>query len=239
MARVRRKLQQRLSATNTTESEQSETMQKAGESMTETRDQSSTNSKKKKKKRNKKKMDWHVGDPCRSRFSEDGIWYEATVVSLSCTNGMCTVRYVGYNNEEEVPIHRLLKSLGDAARRKQMDLADDGQSEQSDLCSSVIESDLQSDTDGERTCKRHRTPHMPPSHPGMMPPPNFRTGGGHFTPPPHLPQLPPPPALTMDLSSDPQTSEALHTMLMSWYMTGYHTGYYQGLRQAQTRRQYK
>lgn len=57
MARVRRKLHQRLSATNTTESEQSETMQKGGESLTETRDQSSTNSKKKKKKRNKKKTD--------------------------------------------------------------------------------------------------------------------------------------------------------------------------------------
>ena len=47
---------------------------------------------------------------------------------------------------------------------------------------------------------------------------------------PHLPDLPPPPAI--GLTGNDVSSEALHTMLMSWYMTGYHTGYYQGLEAA-------
>nr|XP_045591543.1 survival motor neuron protein-like [Procambarus clarkii] len=237
MAQVRQKLHRRLSGTNTTESEQStELLQKTVEHLSENKSQGANVAKKKKKKRNKKKTDWNVGDACRCQYSGDGIWYEGTVIAVNSEGGSCTVRYVGYNNEEEVPLHTLAKSKGEAARHRQRDIADDGQSEQSDLGSSVIESDMQSDTDVERTHKRHRAPHTHRSQSGSMPPPNFPTGGSQFAPPPHLPHLPPPPALTMDLTSDPQTSEALHTMLMSWYMTGYHTGYYQGLRQAQTRK---
>ncbi|XP_042230098.1 survival motor neuron protein 1-like isoform X1 [Homarus americanus] len=235
MAQVRRKLQHKISATNTTESEQSERMVTGGENLSERKEKSGNIQKKKKKKKNKRKSDWHTGDPCRSRFTEDGIWYEGTIIALDANTGKCTVRYVGYNNEEEVAIHALIKSKGKAARQMQMELADDGQSEQSDMCSSVVESDFQSDAD-ERTGKRQKAQSQ--FQYGRMPPPNYPSGG-NFTPPPHLPQLPPPPALTMDLSGDPQTSEALHTMLMSWYMTGYHTGYYQGLRQTQSRRRCK
>ncbi|XP_053640970.1 survival motor neuron protein isoform X4 [Cherax quadricarinatus] len=222
MAQVRQKLQRRVSAANTTESEQSEAVEKAVESLSESKIQMASLSKKKKKRKNKRKNEWKTGDACRAKYSEDGLWYEGTVVGLNAATGMCTVRFVGFNNEEEVLVNRLAKSKGEAARRKQIELADDGQSE-SDLCSSLIESDMQSDTDAERSNKRQRAPHTQRSYSGS----------------PHLPQLPPPPALTMDLSNDPQSSEALHTMLMSWYMTGYHTGYYQGLRQAQTRKPHK
>lgn len=238
MAQVRQKLQRRVSAANTTESEQSEALEKAVESLSENKFQMASLSKKKKKRKNKRKNEWKTGDACRAKYSEDGLWYEGTVVGLNAATGMCTVRFVGFNNEEEVLVNRLAKSKGEAARRKQIELADDGQSE-SDLCSSLIESDMQSDTDAERSNKRQRAPHTQRSYSGSMPPPNFQTNGSQFAPPPHLPQLPPPPALTMDLSNDPQSSEALHTMLMSWYMTGYHTGYYQGLRQEQTRKPHK
>ncbi|XP_063889556.1 survival motor neuron protein-like isoform X3 [Scylla paramamosain] len=104
-----------------------------------------------------------------------------------------------------------------------------------DQCSSVAESDQQSDTDCEKNSKRQRLPSDQYTPHNMMPPPNYPSGG-LSTPPPHLPLLPPPPALALDTSGDPQTSEALHTMLMSWYMTGYHTGYYQGIQQTQARR---
>ncbi|XP_066971125.1 survival motor neuron protein 1 isoform X2 [Macrobrachium rosenbergii] len=108
----------------------------------------------------------------------------------------------------------------------------------SDLCSSVQESDMQSDTDGERSSKM-KTPRPPGMPQHRMPPPSFFGSGAQFNPPPYLPDLPPPPALAMDVSDDPRTSEALHTMLMSWYMTGYHTGYYQGLKQAESLKQRK
>ena len=41
-----------------------------------------------------------------------------------------------------------------------------------------------------------------------------------------MPDIPPPPP---EMSSDSieSDSEALYSMLISWYMSGYHTGYYQ------------
>ncbi|XP_068211452.1 serine proteinase stubble-like [Palaemon carinicauda] len=193
---------------------------------------------KKKKKKAKKKVPWHVGDFCRSRFSEDGEIYEATIMSLQSERGKAIVRYCGYNNEEEVAIRSLMKSKGKDFRRRQEEAAEVMQSEISDIASSVQESDMQSDTDGERSVKM-KTPRAPGMPQHRMPPPSFFGSSTHFNPPPYLPDLPPPPALSMDFSEDPRTSEALHTMLMSWYMTGYHTGYYQGLKQADSLKQRK
>lgn len=230
LARVRKKVNDRL---GTTESEQSEAPS-LSESVRQSKDP-----KKKKKKKSKKKNDWHIGDFCRARFSEDGQLYEATIMSLQSERSKATVRYVGYNNEEEISIRSLMKSKGQETRLRQMERADDGQSELSDIGSSVVESDMQSDTDGERSSQKQQSSRIPRSQPHMMPPPSFNPPGAQFQPPPYLPDLPPPPALTMDMSDDPRTSEALHTMLMSWYMTGYHTGYYQGLRQGDIQKQKK
>ena len=74
-------------------------------------------------------MQWHVGDFCRSKFSEDGEIYEATIVSLQAERGKARVRYIGYNNEEEVSTRGLLKSKGHGARLRQEEMADGGQSE--------------------------------------------------------------------------------------------------------------
>ncbi|XP_066971124.1 survival motor neuron protein 1 isoform X1 [Macrobrachium rosenbergii] len=225
-ARVRKMINNRL---GTTESEVSE--------VNTASDRDNKNSKKKRRKA-RKKAQWHVGDFCRSRFSEDGEIYEATIISVQSERGKAIVRYVGYNNEEEVSLRSLMKSKGKDFRRMQEEAAEDVQSEMSDLCSSVQESDMQSDTDGERSSKM-KTPRPPGMPQHRMPPPSFFGSGAQFNPPPYLPDLPPPPALAMDVSDDPRTSEALHTMLMSWYMTGYHTGYYQGLKQAESLKQRK
>lgn len=72
---------------------------------------------------------WHTGDICRAKYSEDGIYYEGTIIGMNAAAGVCTVRFVGYNNEEEMQLRVLLKSKGDAARRKQIELANDGLSE--------------------------------------------------------------------------------------------------------------
>ncbi|KAK7066572.1 hypothetical protein SK128_026090 [Halocaridina rubra] len=228
LARVQKKL-----GSKATESENSE-ITSHSESARDNKDP-----KKKKKKNKRKKCDWHVGDFCRARYVVDGQTYEARIVALHPERNKATVRYIGYNNEEAISLGSLLKSRGQDARVKQEELADGGQSEFSDVGSSAVESEMMSDTDGERSSKRQQLPKMPPSFPHMMPPPSFGMPGAQFNPPPHLPDLPPPPALAMDMSDNPQTSEALHTMLMSWYMTGYHTGYYQGLRQGDLQKQKK
>ncbi|KAK4328909.1 hypothetical protein Pmani_000717 [Petrolisthes manimaculis] len=245
MAKVRNRLDQRRATT--TESEQSDpdrttTSRGVGPGLAgagntgwrgsvESVGKRISNSKKKKKKNYKKQVDWQVGDFCRTRYTEDELWYEACITSLppGFSPPRCWVRFLGYNNKQEMALEGLRKSDGEEARRRQIQEAEEVASE-SEVGSSVAESDRQSDTDGERTSKRHR----PPSHHNnlpSMPPPPF-PGASPFTAPGDLPVLPPPPALTQDPNSDPQTSQALHTMLMSWYMTGYHTGYYQGLSHA-------
>ena len=43
---------------------------------------------------------WHVGSKCRCKYSEDGLTYDATVISLDDDGETCTVRYAYYDNEE-------------------------------------------------------------------------------------------------------------------------------------------
>ncbi|XP_050692257.1 survival motor neuron protein-like [Eriocheir sinensis] len=231
MAQVALKLAQRNSAANT-ESEQSEASHARGGGQGQ--QQGTRNTNRKKKKKSKKGTNWHTGDYCRACYTVDEEWYEAAITTINPHTARCIVRYLGYNNEEELPLSALQKSKGETARRRQQEAAACDALSEMDQCSSVAESDQQSDTDCERNNKRQRLPPKRNSLRGAMPPPNHPTVGLGI-PPPHLPLLPPPPALTLDAGGDPQSSEALHTMLMSWYMTGYHTGYYQGLQHARGR----
>ena len=43
-------------------------------------------------------------------FSEDGLKYEAEILSIDHEAGTCFVRYVSYGNEEEQELKDLLKS---------------------------------------------------------------------------------------------------------------------------------
>jgi len=60
----------------------------------------------------KQKRDWKVGDMCRAIYSEDGVEYEGSVVFCNKANRSVTVRFFGYNNEEEVKERDLMDSLG-------------------------------------------------------------------------------------------------------------------------------
>ncbi|XP_045115073.1 survival motor neuron protein-like isoform X3 [Portunus trituberculatus] len=237
MAKVTSKLAQRTSMANTTESEQSEASHRdmGGQDQQHANYNTTSNSNRKKKKKSKKKHDWQIGNYCRACYTEDNEWYEATIIAINPHTGRCTVRYLGYNNEEQLPLNVLHKTKGEAARRKQLEMAACDAMSEMDQCSSVAESDQQSDTDCEKNSKRQCLPSNQYNPHNMMPPPNYPSGG-LSTPPPHLPLLPPPPALALNTGENSETSEALHTMLMSWYMTGYHTGYYQGIQQTQARR---
>ncbi|XP_076036212.1 survival motor neuron isoform X6 [Oratosquilla oratoria] len=114
--------------------------------------------------------------------------------------------------------------------------------------SSVVDSDVTSDVENDRifTSKAARMsrPHPEPKKSKIsppfckMPPPPPVTGAPGLSSAyciPSLPQMPPPPAM-LSGEKDAKTTEALHTMLMSWYMTGYHTGYYQALNEANSRK---
>ena len=48
-----------------------------------------------------------VRDRVWSKFSEDGRWYQALVISVNETRHSAVVRYHEYGNEEEVPIKML------------------------------------------------------------------------------------------------------------------------------------
>ena len=52
---------------------------------------------------------WKVGDHCRATFSEDGLKYEAEILSIDHEAGTCFVRYVSYGNEEEQELKDLHK----------------------------------------------------------------------------------------------------------------------------------
>jgi Survival motor neuron protein (SMN) len=67
--------------------------------------------------------DFKIGDFVRSTFAEDGVDYEAEVFAVT-ENGTCTIRYIGYGNEERVKMEELVASWGPEAREEQRILAE-------------------------------------------------------------------------------------------------------------------
>jgi len=71
----------------------------------------------------KKGRNWQTGDACRAVYSEDGEEYEGTVVFKNTVNRSVTVRFHGYNNEEEVKEKELMESLGQEEVDQQVEQA--------------------------------------------------------------------------------------------------------------------
>jgi len=65
--------------------------------------------KKGRKKRRSHRKKWQIDDKCLSKYSEDGQWYEATIIAIDRSHNRCTVRYGGYENEEDVNLGMLQK----------------------------------------------------------------------------------------------------------------------------------
>ncbi|XP_049790823.1 survival motor neuron protein isoform X1 [Schistocerca nitens] len=177
---------------------------------------------KKSKKGNKRK--WEVGAPCRAIFSEDGCEYEAIIQSVDQKKGKCVVKYIGYDNEEVVPVAALQPSQGSIARQYQIQQALEN-----------VESDniTGSDEDGEY----HIDPFEDASSNGASwigQSEFYNSRQGPFLNPqnPMSVPIPPPPPPHITSRFPEEDSEALSAMLLSWYMSGFHTGYYQGLRDA-------
>ncbi|KAF2357055.1 Survival motor neuron [Trinorchestia longiramus] len=201
--------------------------------------QGASASKEKKNKPMKKKnarTEWQVGGPCRCEFSEDGEIYEATVTNVDRSSNMATVTYLGYGNTETVPLNKLFKSNGPAARQQQEAEAGGDEGEESG-----VGEDENSNCSSKLTAPHSRSSRCRDSAVNSSSTATTRSSScssyyGAFMPGKGgvLPDLPPPPPLGMSMSGL-DDSDMMHTLLMSWYMTGYHTGYYRGVRSARHR----
>lgn len=60
-----------------------------------------------------------IGDYVRATY-EDGLDYEAKIVSMDSENENCVVRFIGYDNEQTIDLNDLLSSWGKNVRKKQM-----------------------------------------------------------------------------------------------------------------------
>ncbi|XP_064620600.1 survival motor neuron protein 1-like isoform X2 [Lineus longissimus] len=191
---------------------------KNGQEEKESDDQIQKASKKKQKKRKrarKNKGKWKVGMQCRAVFSEDGLVYDASILSINEDDGTCLVSYDSYGNEEE---HNL-SDLRRVRKRKRTNHSGDGHSENESTGESGQKFHSMS-SGASRSQQWRDSSAMPP------PPPPMSQSFGN-TRIPFIPPPPPPP-----ISDDPCDidNEAMCSMLMAWYMSGYHTGYYQGLK---------
>lgn len=45
---------------------------------------------------------WKIGCPCRAKYSEDGLFYEARIVDIA--GDTCTVRFFGKREKEHLKI---------------------------------------------------------------------------------------------------------------------------------------
>ncbi|XP_012224102.1 survival motor neuron protein [Linepithema humile] len=191
---------------------------------------------------------WTVRDPCRAVYSEDGEVYEAIILHIDESADDCTVEFVGYRNRERVKLSSLLESEGDQSQteqQKQAFIANEGDTDSepyifvpSNPHHKPTDFVYDYDTDTDTMIRRQNLPYKKyfrksiPVRESEIKPPNCA-----MPPPPPLPPncaMPPPPPLPPQLMAKlPETdTDALSSMLMSWYISGFHTGYYHGLKQA-------
>jgi len=163
---------------------------------------------------------WKVGDYVTAVYSEDGIVYEAVIESIKNSTSSCIVKYIGYNNKEEVMLKYLRPSNGPESRNNQIEASTEVSSDEMECeapkqCPAQAQKAEESKTsEWEPVQSTHSMPKKPPGF------------------------IPPPPPLTAwpTSSGSEENSDSLYSMLMSWYMAGYHTGYHQGVTQNSKRK---
>ncbi|XP_015783751.1 survival motor neuron protein-like [Tetranychus urticae] len=179
----------------------------------ESGDLGKTNEIRKEKRKSKNKDDskellWKPGDNCVAVFKEDGLEYEAKIVSIDQKYGCCVVKYLGYDNEECQYLQDLKPSRGLQSQLEQMQLG-------------FVNCELE-DEELSRGIQNMNT------RPEFIPESPLQSQG---TTPEFI--LPPPPTFLTSNLTEPLAKEndALASMLMSWYMCGFQTGYYTALKQ--------
>ncbi|XP_030239486.1 survival motor neuron protein isoform X2 [Drosophila navojoa] len=138
-----------------------------------------------------------VGDFARATYT-DGLDYEGTVISINEIAGTCVLRYVGYENEQEVLLADLLPSWGNRARRDQI------------LYSKRAEPEEAQPEQRAKASKKSGSKSK--GSPGLVMPP--------------MPLVPPMFSPSGGMNGEPE--QDFVAMLTAWYMSGYYTGLYQG-----------
>lgn len=176
---------------------------------------------------------WTVGAPCRAVYSVDGQVYEAIISKIHESSGMCTVKFVGYQNKQDVQLSSLLESEGLQSQIAQQKDA---------LAQKTEEETLESDTStysSQQNSKQLNGERMDydTEYSRLFKNNSFMPEPGYFNSP--INAMPPAPPLPPQLMAKlPETdADALSSMLMSWYISGFHTGYYHGLKQAKINQQ--
>lgn len=177
-------------------------------------DLSLTGSKSKSGKMSSKSICWKVGDFCRTIYSEDQIEYEAKIIAINDVDGICAVRFVGYENEQDTKLSLLKESLGSSHRKNQ-------------TLKAVLEGYISSDKDSNIETSTSNIPSSHanvPSNIGPVPSASFESRIRNCCIPPPLPNFN---GASQCPSALPSTDDdVLASMLMSWYMAGFQTGIY-------------
>lgn len=102
---------------------------------------------------------YKLGDAVRATYDVDGIDYEATIVSIDDGAGTCTVRFIGYGNEQEVALSDLVASWGVKARRLQVTTANAPEEQKASNTPKCSNRPIQTRKTGKT---RHPTAPLPP-----------------------------------------------------------------------------
>ncbi|XP_014483338.1 PREDICTED: survival motor neuron protein [Dinoponera quadriceps] len=169
---------------------------------------------------------WTIGAPCRTVYTADGEIYEAIVTKIYENSDVCMVKFIGYDNTEEVKLDSLLESNGLESQIAQQKNAFAEKTEQQACDSDASNYSVRQNSkqmNGEKMDCDTEDPRLYKN--SFMPGPFFDMSIDGVPPAPPLP-----PQLMAKLPEN--DTDALSSMLMSWYISGFHTGYYHGMKQA-------
>jgi len=183
--------------------------------------------------KNDNKREWRVGDFCRAVYPHDNLVYEAKIVDI--IDDMCTVDFLGYNEEIMLELESLTKSKGKLVRKKQIKNA-----KEYNLDASADESASADDSRNEYSGSEHsvhRRRDMNPQNHTMNHSTHYGAGEStlqHSMQPAHMKlqrpyatgtmPIPPVPPMVPGAAQDP----SLCAMMSAWYMAGYYTGLHEG-----------
>ncbi|XP_059620964.1 survival motor neuron protein [Phlebotomus argentipes] len=168
-----------------------------------------------------------VGDFVRAVYREDGLEYEAVVVSSSGGTGKFLIKFIGYENEQFVAASELKESLGGDARMEQIEASLASPTVQEDEEDSSVVSE-EPEAQSSSSTRQTDAPPVAAQLSSLL-------NGGSFVPPMTL-QPPPLPPFANDSSAE---GKHLAAMLMAWYTSGYYTGLYDAHRMAEKRKETK
>ncbi|KAI1724490.1 survival motor neuron protein (SMN) domain-containing protein [Ditylenchus destructor] len=148
---------------------------------------------------------WKVGDSCLAKYSEDGLYYPARILSIFEKHKNCEVLYTEYNTNEIVQLSDIMAEV---------DVVKDAPGDAKKI--SIEPEKILKNADMKRLKQINMDSIL------------SNTRMNHIS----LIYPPPPPGLFQQATPIGSAKDALCFMLMSWYLSGYYTGYYIALQKS-------